>query len=386
MFSSAPARGEESSAEDQRVGPGSYKQLTTLTPKHPTIECSWSAKFSHEERMRVPRDAGEGPDPDPERVCNAVTRIISTSRKPPQVKFGKQDARPDYGSASATKNTRFMTPNGQVGQKQSESSRKTAPSASLSGRCKLSGNQVQAGIGTPGPEYTLPELMGNAPLPAWGSSARTSQADAAEDTPGPGSYSKPNSIGKQTESRLRSSSSARLVGGGRTSFGSAFGMKSNITPSPAKYKPENCRNATSKGVPKISFAQKLIDPTMVGQSEGSRVGPGSYKILTTLTPKHPTIECSWSAKMGLAKRPDMSLPGSDIAPHDYTPKFHTLSTSTSSPTVGFAKGPRGENFSASNVTPSPAKYDVSSVNMGNLTGYLNAPSASLSGRTKFGSF
>jgi hypothetical protein len=336
--------------------------------------------------MRNSRDLGEGPDPDPQKIANACSRVISTSRKPPQVKFGKQEARPDYGSANVTKNTRFMTPNGQVGQKQPESYRKTAPKYSLSGRCTLSGNQVQAGIGTPGPEYTLPEVMGSAPLPAWGSSARTSESSLSGNTPGPGSYKKPAAIGRQTESRLKSSSSARLVGGGRTSFGSAFGMKANITPSPAKYKPENCRHATSKGVPKITFAQKLIDPAIVGQAEGSRVGPGSYKILTTLTPKHPTIECSWSTKMGLAKRPDMSIPGSDIAPHDYSPKFHTLSTSKSSPNIFFAKGQRGENFSVSNVTPSPAKYDVRSVNMGNLTGYLNAPSASLSGRTKFGSF
>ena len=182
-FSSAPARGAEDSAEDQRVGPGSYLIKTTLTPIHPTITTSWAAKMPMEERMRVPKSTGDGSDPDPEKITYAIKRIISTSKKPPLFKFGKME-RPDYGSMSATQNTRFVQPNGQVGEDQPESYRRSAPKYSLSGRCKLSGDQVQAGIGTPGPEYTLPEVIGTAPTSVFGASSRDAGEGGGGDTPG----------------------------------------------------------------------------------------------------------------------------------------------------------------------------------------------------------
>ena len=385
MFSSAPARGPEISGEAQRVGPGSYKNPTTLV-NHPIVEKPQYTLFPIEERMKQRRDMSEGSNPDPERITRAVSRIISTSKKPPAVKFGRA-TRPDYGSMSATKNTRYIQPNGQVGQKQVQSKQKTAPKFSLSGRTKIMG---QPGVNTPGPEYELPPVMGSAPSLVFGTAMRSSEGGGGGDTPGPGSFSKPPAIGRQSESQLRSSSSATLIGGGRTQFGSAFAPSgSNATPSAAKYKPENCRNATSKGVPMITLSQRLPDPASIGQSSMDRVGPGSYKILTTLVPRHPTIKTSWAAKMAMAKRPSMENPNAtDVAPHDTECNhcYPHLSTSKSSPAVGFQKGPRGDFTSASNATPSPARYNVSGVNLGKLTGYLNAPSASLSGRTKFGSF
>jgi hypothetical protein len=385
MFSAAPARGPEDSAESQRVGPGSYKCPTTLMD-HPILEKPQYTLFPQTIRMKVPRSNGDGSDPDPAKITYCVKRVISTSKKPPSVKFGRA-TRPDYGSMSATKNTRYILPPGQVGQKQPESYQRTPSSYSLSGRTKIMG---QPGVDTPGPEYELPEVMGTAPALVFGTSTRASEADGMEDTPGPGSFSKPPAIGKQAESQLRSSSSATLVGGGRNQFGSAFApVGSNATPSSAKYKPENCREATSKGVPKITLAQRLPDPALIGQSQGNRVGPGSYHILTTLTPKHPTIKTSWAPKMAMAKRPSMANPNAtDVAPHDTECNhcYPHLSTSKSSPAVGFQKGARGDFTSSSNATPSPARYNVAGVNLGKLTGYLNSPAASLSGRTKFGSF
>jgi hypothetical protein len=383
MFSQALARGPETSSDDQRVGPGSYKNPTTLV-NHPIIEKPQYTKFTTEKRMRVSRDIGDGSVCDPKKINYAIKRVISTSKKPPLVKFGTS-LRPDYGSQSATINTRFIKPSGQIGQNQAESFRRTQPRYSLSGRCKLSGDQVQAGLDTPGPEYTLPPAMGTAPTPVFGVSSRDGAA-GFEDTPGPGSFKRPAAIGTQVESTMRSSSSASLTGGGRDDFGSAF-TKPGSTPSSAKYKPENCRKQTSKGVPMITMGQRLADPATIGQSQSNRVGPGSYHIKTTLTPIHPTITCSWSAKMSTSKRPSMANPSATmVAPHDYDPKFKSLSTVKSSPSIGFMKGMRGDQFSASNQTPSAQRYHVEDVDMGKLSGYLRSPAASLSGRTKFGSF
>jgi hypothetical protein len=382
MFSAAAARGPETSSEDQRVGPGSYAIPTTLTPIHPTMTCSWSAKMNQEERMRNAQSNGDGSDPDPERINWALKRIISTSKKPPMVKFSKAVSRPDLGAASATKNTRYIQPNGQCGMNQPESHRRNQPKYSLASRTAITG---QPGQDTPGPEYRLPILFGTAPTSVFGASSRDGESAGAGDTPGPGSFSKPKAIGKQIESTMKSSASATLVGGGRNQFGSAFG-KPGSTPSSAKYKPENCR--TGPGVPKITMGSRLADPAASAGS-GMRVGPGSYKILTTLTPQHPTIKTSWSAKMSQAKRPSMANPNAtQVAPHDTECNhcYPHLSTSKSSPMVGFQKGPRGDFTSAANATPSAQRYHVEDVNMDKLTGYLRSPSCSLSGRTKFGSF
>ena len=386
-FSQAPPRGPETTAEAARVGPGSYKIPTTLQA-HPLCEKPAYVKFSMEQgRNKLPPGAGDGPDCDTEKLTAAVRSIISTSRRAPTVKFGTEEARPDYGRASITKNSRFVLPSGQVGEKQAVSHRRTAPSFSLSTRTKYAGRKGEYGIGVPGPEYELPSVMGKAPSSRFGMGARASESDGMEQTPGPGSFQQPPAIGNQIESTLRSASTASLVGGGRDAFGSAFGLKSSVTPSPAKYRPENCRHAVSKGVPRVTIAGRTQAPETVGQGQSNRVGPGSYKIPTTLE-SHPLCEKPQYTRFSQAKRPDMSdASASQVAPHDYeTSKcFASLSTTKTLPRVGFAKGGRGDFTSVSNMTPSPAKYDVRSVNYGYLTGYRKPPAASLSGRTSFGS-
>ena len=136
------------------------------------------------------------------------------------------------------------------------------------------------------------------------------------------------------------------------------------------------------------MGQRLADPAQSAGS-GERVGPGSYHIKTTLTPIHPTIKTSWAAKMAMAKRPSMANPNAtDVAPHDTECNhcYPHLSTSKSSPAVGFQKGPRGDFTSAANATPSAQRYHVEDVNMDKLTGFLRSPQCSLSGRVKFGTF
>ena len=283
MFGGALARGPESSAEDGRCGPGSYRIPSTLMD-HPTVEKPQYTKFAlAEERSKLPAGAEDGGDPDAAKITRAVKLIISTSKRPPTIKFGTSK-RPDYGSLSATRNSRFMVPNGQVGEAQPTSGIRTAPKYSLAGRCKLSMREGERGLDTPGPEYILPEVMGTAPTPGFGTAVRDGEDATFEETPGPGAFQMPPAIGVQVESRLRSSASTTLVGGGRDQFGAAFGaQKGHATPSPAKYRPENCRHAVSKGVPQVTMGVRFQDPSTVGQGEAIRVGPGSCKFVFTLS-------------------------------------------------------------------------------------------------------
>ncbi|KAK1946608.1 Outer dense fiber protein 3 [Phytophthora citrophthora] len=377
---------------DERIpGPGAYESSTTIgRTVLSTQKSNPVSSFPKVERkpLHGSGTADVGPGQYSVVVESVGRQAVSTVATGASYSFGTESRSKADRSTGAS---RYYDPKSSVGT-QVESTYRTAPKCSMSGRPQTSNKSPPRPLGSP-TNQTFTDVKSScggqvdsrkatAPGAVFGSGTRPHTTSGSK-APGPGAYQIPSTIGKPVLSTMAQAPSCSIAG--REKFGSTADLSaSGRQPGPGDYT-SDIVNPRERAAPSYSLGKKWSN---MGGDE--RIpGPGAYESSTTIgrtvlsTQKSNPV----SSFPKVERKPLHGSGTGDVGPGQYSAVVESIgrqavSTAASGASYSFGTDTRSKSVRS---TGKYKYYDPrSSVGTQAESTYPTAPKCTMSGRTKFG--
>ncbi|KAG1703601.1 hypothetical protein DVH05_007545 [Phytophthora capsici] len=379
-----------STGGDERIpGPGAYEASTTIGRTVLSTQKS-NPVSSFPKVERKPLHASSTADVGPGQYAVVVESVgrqaVSTVASGASYSFGTESrSKTDH---STTGGSRYYDPVSSVGT-QVESTYRTAPKCSMSGRPQTSNKSPPRPLGSPvNQAFTdvksscgeqVDSRKATAPMPVFGSGTRPHTTNGSK-APGPGAYEVPSTIGKPVLSTMAQAPSCSIAG--REKFGSTADLTTSARqPGPGDYT-SDIVNPRERAAPSYSLGKKW---SSTGGDE--RIpGPGAYEASTTIgrtvlsTQKSNPV----SSFPKVERKPLHASSTADVGPGQYAVVVESVgrqAVSTVASGASYSFGTESRSKTDHSTTGGSRYYDpVSSVGTQVESTYRTAPKCSMSGR------